>query len=262
MVLTTRKYGRAVALFRPTVALGIHCANLTLPPLRDPWRHLMADHGTVEYATAPGNDYPAHESGYEQFVHFTVVGILFVLNLMFGLAVGGVMGHWFTALPIFIIAIIGLVPGWSATRKLRASWPSCSLPDLRLPGFAALAITGGGRRKRNCRGAWSDRPGEPRVAATPETVKKFKTLVPRSWWRAGRGWRRGYRTPTTRPPAPRSVTMSARTPTWCSRCAGRRPRSSPPTRRARWSSPSWTRTATRPRSSRWRMPGSSPSPWN
>ena len=66
----------------------------------------MADHGHVEYATADGNDYPAHESGYEQFVHFTVVGILFVLNLMFGLAVGGVMGHWFTALPIFILAII------------------------------------------------------------------------------------------------------------------------------------------------------------
>ena len=77
----------------------------------------MADHGTVEYATAPGNDYPAHESGYGQFVHFTVVGILFVLNLMFGLAVGGVMGHWFTALPIFILAIIGLVPGMFSSSK-------------------------------------------------------------------------------------------------------------------------------------------------
>ncbi len=71
----------------------------------------MADHGTVEYATATGNDYPAHESGYEQFVHFTFVGIAFAVNLLFGLAVGGVMGRWFTALPIFIIAIIGAVPG-------------------------------------------------------------------------------------------------------------------------------------------------------
>ena len=77
----------------------------------------MADHGTVEYATAPGNDYPAHESGYEQFVHFTVVGILFVINLMFGLAVGGVMGHWFTALPIFVLAIIGLLPGMFSSSK-------------------------------------------------------------------------------------------------------------------------------------------------
>ena len=28
----------------------------------------MADHGTVEYATATGNDYPAHEESYERFV--------------------------------------------------------------------------------------------------------------------------------------------------------------------------------------------------
>ena len=71
----------------------------------------MAEHGTVEYATASGNDYPAHETGYSQFVHLTFVGILFVINILFGLAVGGVMGHWFSALPIFIIAPIGAVPG-------------------------------------------------------------------------------------------------------------------------------------------------------
>ena len=66
----------------------------------------MADHATVEYATAPGNDYPAHENTYEHFVHFTFVGLIGVLNLMFGLATGGVMGHWLSALPIFLIAII------------------------------------------------------------------------------------------------------------------------------------------------------------
>ena len=71
----------------------------------------MADHGSVEYATATGNDYPAHEQAYEKFVQFTFVGIIYVINLLFGLAVGGVMGQWFTALPIFIIAIFGLVSG-------------------------------------------------------------------------------------------------------------------------------------------------------
>src|SRR5476651_2917150 len=71
----------------------------------------MADHGNVEYASATGNDYAAHEHTYETFIQFTFVGIIHVINLLFGLAVGGVMGHWFTALPIFIIAIIGLVPG-------------------------------------------------------------------------------------------------------------------------------------------------------
>lgn len=77
----------------------------------------MADHGTVEYATAAGNDYPAHEHTYETFIQFTFVGIIHVINLLFGLAVGGVMGHWFTALPIFIIAIIGLVAGLMSGTK-------------------------------------------------------------------------------------------------------------------------------------------------
>lgn len=71
----------------------------------------MADHGSVEYASATGNDYPAHEQTYETFIQFTLVGVIHVINLMFGLAVGGVMGHWFTALPIFILAVIGLVAG-------------------------------------------------------------------------------------------------------------------------------------------------------
>jgi hypothetical protein len=71
----------------------------------------MADHGTVEYATAAGNDYPAHEQTYERFVNFAFVGIIHVVNILFGLAVGGVMGHWFLALAIFIIAVLGAVPG-------------------------------------------------------------------------------------------------------------------------------------------------------
>jgi hypothetical protein len=72
----------------------------------------MADHGTVEYATANGNDYPTHENTYESFVHFTFIGLLFVINVLLGLTVGGVMGHWLMALPIFIIAIIGAIPGF------------------------------------------------------------------------------------------------------------------------------------------------------
>jgi hypothetical protein len=71
----------------------------------------MADHGTVEYATAAGNDYPAHELSYERFVQFTSVGLIHVINILLGLATGGVMGHWFTALAIFIIAVVGLLPG-------------------------------------------------------------------------------------------------------------------------------------------------------
>jgi hypothetical protein len=69
----------------------------------------MADHGTVEYATATGNDYPAHEDTYERFIFFTFAGVLHVISLLFGLTVGGVMGHWFMAIPVFLLAIIGLV---------------------------------------------------------------------------------------------------------------------------------------------------------
>jgi len=71
----------------------------------------MAEHGTVEYATAAGNDYPAHENSYEQFIHFTLVGILLVINILLGLATGGVMGHWFMAAAIFVIGLFGAFPG-------------------------------------------------------------------------------------------------------------------------------------------------------
>jgi len=80
----------------------------------------MADHGTVEYATAPGNDYAAHEESYESFVHFTLIGILYVVTVVFGLAVGGVMGHWLLAAAIFVIGLLGAIPGLLS----RATTPS------------------------------------------------------------------------------------------------------------------------------------------
>jgi hypothetical protein len=78
----------------------------------------MADHGTVEYATATGNDYPAHENTYESFINFTVVGILHVITILLGLTVGGVMGHWFWAAAFFIIGTIAAVPGFFAGARL------------------------------------------------------------------------------------------------------------------------------------------------
>jgi hypothetical protein len=89
----------------------------------------MADHGTVEYATAPGNDYPAHESSYERFVHFTLVGILYVVTVLFGLATGGVMGHWFLAASIFVIGLLGAIPGLvsGATMPSYVSFAICFL---------------------------------------------------------------------------------------------------------------------------------------
>jgi len=77
----------------------------------------MADHGTVEYANATGNDYPAHERSYERFVHFTVVGILYAITVLLGLATGGVMGHWLLAAAVFVIGLVGAVPSIFSGKK-------------------------------------------------------------------------------------------------------------------------------------------------
>lgn len=69
----------------------------------------MADHGELEYATAEGNDLPAHEASYAKFVHFVFVGLLHVVNILLGLAVGGVHGNWLIAFCIFVIATIAAI---------------------------------------------------------------------------------------------------------------------------------------------------------
>jgi Bacterial aa3 type cytochrome c oxidase subunit IV len=66
----------------------------------------MADHGHVEYATAEGNDMPAHEAGYEGFVHLALVGSIYVICIVIALAVGGVQGRWFTEGAIIVIATL------------------------------------------------------------------------------------------------------------------------------------------------------------
>jgi hypothetical protein len=66
----------------------------------------MAEHGEVEYSTADGNDYQAHEGTYASFVHFVFVGLILCVNILFALAVGGVMGHWLTAAGLLILVHI------------------------------------------------------------------------------------------------------------------------------------------------------------
>jgi hypothetical protein len=46
----------------------------------------MADHGELEYATAAGNDYPAHEHMYRSFVTLVKVGIAVVAVIVILLA--------------------------------------------------------------------------------------------------------------------------------------------------------------------------------
>jgi len=42
----------------------------------------MADHGELEYATATGNDYPAHEQTYRSFVTLVKVSIAVVASIV------------------------------------------------------------------------------------------------------------------------------------------------------------------------------------
>jgi Bacterial aa3 type cytochrome c oxidase subunit IV len=46
----------------------------------------MADHGEVEYATAEGNDYAAHEQTYENFIKLVKVVMTIVVIILVGMA--------------------------------------------------------------------------------------------------------------------------------------------------------------------------------
>ena len=97
----------------------------------------MADHGNVEYATAPGNDYPAHEETYDTFIKFAFVGSIHIINLLLGLAVGGVMGHWMASIPVFLIAIIGLIVNTIMLFGIMAMFGF----TFSLPGIAGMVLT-------------------------------------------------------------------------------------------------------------------------
>ena len=70
----------------------------------------MADHGAVEYATAAGNDYPAHEGTYERFVLFTFVGIILVVNLLLGLL--AVFARWWRGTHVLFGSVTLLLLNW------------------------------------------------------------------------------------------------------------------------------------------------------
>jgi hypothetical protein len=72
----------------------------------------MADHGHVEYATAAGNDVPAHVEMYDRFVHLAFVGCCHVASIVIALAIGAVAHHWFFAFVVLIVATLVAVHGF------------------------------------------------------------------------------------------------------------------------------------------------------
>jgi Bacterial aa3 type cytochrome c oxidase subunit IV len=97
----------------------------------------MADHGEVEYATAEGNDLPAHVEMYDRFVHWVVVGGAHVVNIVLGLAIGAVAGHWLLAFAVFVVATIVAFHGFVSGARM----PSIVMVVLSL---IALALASGG----------------------------------------------------------------------------------------------------------------------
>ncbi len=97
----------------------------------------MADHGHVEYATAEGNDLPAHVAMYDRFVHLVVVGGAHVTNIVLGLAIGAVASHWLVAFAVMLIATGVAIHGFATGARL----PSMVMVVVAL---IALALTSGG----------------------------------------------------------------------------------------------------------------------
>ena len=92
----------------------------------------MADHGPVEYATAEGNDLPAHEATYENFTQLVFVGSC---HVAIGLAIGATTGHWMISLGIFVFATIVAAHGLATGAKT----PSIVMVILSLLALAFAA---------------------------------------------------------------------------------------------------------------------------
>jgi hypothetical protein len=97
----------------------------------------MADHGEVQYATADGNDIPAHEAGYGQFIQATFIGTVMVINILIGLAIGGVLGHWLPAALILVGAAIAAgINAWTGSRIVSLAMVAISALALLFNAYA------------------------------------------------------------------------------------------------------------------------------
>jgi hypothetical protein len=92
----------------------------------------MSAHDAPEYATATGNDYPAHEQMYKTFTYLILIGIILAVNICLGLTVGGVKGNWWFAIPFIFVAHLAAVASLMTESKM----PSYVLLAVGLLGLA------------------------------------------------------------------------------------------------------------------------------
>ncbi len=99
----------------------------------------MAEHREVEYATATGNDLPAHEQTYANFVQLAYAGSCLVASILIALAIGAPTGYWSVALPIVLL----FAPAVAAIDlALGTRLPSAVMVVISL---VALALAAGGK---------------------------------------------------------------------------------------------------------------------
>jgi Bacterial aa3 type cytochrome c oxidase subunit IV len=95
----------------------------------------MADHGQVEYATAAGNDLPAHETTYKNFIQLAYVGSCHVASIVIALAIVGTTTHWLMAIGLMLLATAVAVHGLATGAKA----PSAVMVGISLIGLALAA---------------------------------------------------------------------------------------------------------------------------
>jgi len=95
----------------------------------------MADHGQVEYATATGNDLPAHESTYKNFILLAYVGSCHIASILIGLAIIGTTPHWLMGIGLMLLASAVAVHGLATGARA----PSAVMVLISLLGLALAA---------------------------------------------------------------------------------------------------------------------------
>jgi hypothetical protein len=95
----------------------------------------MAEHADLTYGVAAGNDLPAHEAGYERFVHLVFIGCAHVASIVIALCIGAVQGHWLAAFLLIVVATVLAVHGFLTG----ARGPSAAMVVVSLLSLAAGA---------------------------------------------------------------------------------------------------------------------------
>ena len=97
----------------------------------------MADHGEVHYATAAGNDVPAHENTYDMFLQGTFVLTTAVINILLGLTVGGVLGHWLPGSALIIFGVVAAaITAWTGSKAVSGVMLAISALTLLLTAYS------------------------------------------------------------------------------------------------------------------------------